>query len=522
VGRGLRLAALGKNMKGRKEMLVSKPLKSRLADIKTSEKTSSGKQASRQKGQSTQTIARPKAITKIPEANENPNRSEAYPAMNAAEGAEFSKKPATSSASTSPLLDPHRSKPRIGLVLTGGGARAAYQVGVLRAIAEITGFERSPFQIISGFSAGAINGTWLASHTCSFEKATKAMWDEWSTLTTDRVFRSDLLSVSSIAAKWIQGLGLGGLRSKDKSHDETAKQITYLLDTTPLYQFIRSHIDFDTLNKFLHSGELYGLSVTAANYRTGHSTAFFWGHSAIKNWEKLNRISVRTEMTAEHVMASAAIPIFFPPVRIGDSFYGDGMVRLNAPLSAAIHLGSDRMMVIGIRGPSSTSEASNKKTSSISLGEIAGTILNGLFFDALDADLARMERINRTLSLISEEELQHHPDHLRPIPVMHMRPSEEVACLPAQELAMMPGTLRFFLRGLGLKEEKGTDLLSYLAFEPNYVQKLLELGYEDTWVRKDQILEFFQISAKPRKAGISRVQSAATSAGNPERTAGTF
>jgi NTE family protein len=431
-------------------------------------------------------------LSKIPEAASNPCQSETFP-----------------DATPLSILDPNhplKPKPRFGLVLTGGGARAAYQVGVLRALAEITGFERSPFQIISGFSAGAINGTWLASHSCSFEKATKAMWDEWSTLTTERVFRSDLLSVSSIAAKWIQGLGLGGLRSRNKAHEETTKQITYLLDTTPLYQFIRSHIDFDTLNRYLHSGELYGLSVTAANYRTGHSTAFFWGHSAIKNWEKLNRISVRTEMSAEHVMASAAIPIFFPPVRIGDSFYGDGMVRLNAPLSAAIHLGSDRMMVIGIRGPSSTSVASTKKTNSISLGEIAGTILNGLFFDALDADLARMERINRTLSLISEEELQHHPDHLRPIPVMHLRPSEEVACLPARELAMMPGTLRFFLKGLGLQEEKGADLLSYLAFEPKYIQKLLELGYEDTVLRKDQILEFFQISSRSRKT-FNRVKS---------------
>ncbi len=409
-------------------------------------------------------------------------------------------------------------KPRFGLVLTGGGARAAYQVGALRAIAEITEFERNPFHIVSGFSAGAINGTWLSSHSCSFKKATKAMWDEWSTFTTDRVFRSDLLSVSGIAARWIQGLGLGGLKAKEKSHDETAKQITYLLDTTPLYQFVRSHIDFATLNRYLQSGDLYGLSVTAANYRTGHSTAFFWGHSSIKDWEKLNRISVRTEIRAEHVMASAAIPIFFPPVRIGDSFYGDEMVRLNAPLSSAIHLGSDRLMVIGIRGPSSTSEATNPRSNTISLGEIAGTILNGLFFDALDADLARMERINRTLSMISDEELQHHPDHLRPIPVIHLRPSEEVACLPAQELSMMPGTLRFFLRGLGLKEERGRDLLSYLAFEPKYLQSLLEIGFEDTVKRRDQIREFFQIHPRSRQVGTSPKRSAAIGAGRSART----
>ncbi len=381
-------------------------------------------------------------------------------------------------------------KIRHALVLTGGGARAAYQVGVLRAIADITKAERNPFQIISGFSAGAINGTWLASHSCSFQQATQFMWDQWAALSTEKVFRSDLLSVTRIASQWMTELAMGGFKKKEG-------QITYLLDTSPLYQFIKTQIDFKTLNGFLQSGELHGISVTAANYHTGHSTAFFWGNSQIRDWEKLNRISVRTEMRPEHVMASSAIPIFFPPVKIGDSYYGDGMIRLNAPLSSAIHMGADRLMVIGIRGPSSTSEASNKKTATISLGEIAGTILNGLFFDALDADLARMERINRTLSMLSEDKLLHHPDQLRKVPVLSMKPSEEVACLPLQELAKMPGTLRFFLKGLGLDEQKGADLLSYLAFEPKYLLSLLELGYEDTMTKHHQVEEFFDASAEP-------------------------
>lgn len=376
---------------------------------------------------------------------------------------------------------PHK-KVRHALVLTGGGARAAYQVGALRAIAAVTGFEKNPFQIISGFSAGAINGTWLASHSCSFTKATEIMWKEWAALRPERVFRTDMASLSRIAAQWLKELGMGGLKKN---------QITYLLDTTPLSEFVQTYIDFKTLNENLAQGDLHGLSVTAANYHTGHSTAFFWGHSRIKDWEKLNRISVRTKISARHVMASAAIPIFFPPVKVGGNYYGDGMIRLNAPLSSAIHMGADRLMVIGIRGPSSTSEASNKKTSTISLSEIAGTILNGLFFDALDADLARMERINRTLSMISEAELRKHPDRLRPIPVICLKPSVEVAHLPTKELNQMPPTLRFFLKGLGLKEEKGMDLLSYLAFEPKYLLSLLELGYEDTLAKKHQILEFF-------------------------------
>jgi len=392
-----------------------------------------------------------------------------------------------------------RHKPRYGLVLTGGGARAAYQVGVLRAIADITKFETHPFQIISGFSAGAINGTWLASHTCNFETATQHMWAEWSQLRPENVFRTDLKSVSTIAGQWIRELGLGGLKEK---------QITYLLDTTPLRKFVETKIDFKALNTSLRSGQLYGMSVTATNYHTGHSTAFFWGSERIRDWENLNRISMRTEMTARHVMASASIPIFFPPVKIGSSFYGDGMIRLNAPLSAAIHMGAERLMVIGIRGPSSTSEASNKKTSHISLGEIAGTILNGLFFDALDADLARMERINRTLALLSEKELRKHPDQLRPIPLLSMKPSQEVACMPSRELAKMPRTLRFFLKGLGMTSDKGTDLLSYLAFEPKYLISLLELGYEDTMSKKYQVLEFFdEFNPSPLRALSSQTEA---------------
>jgi NTE family protein len=375
-----------------------------------------------------------------------------------------------------------KHKIRYGLVLTGGGARAAYQVGALRAIAAITQFEKNPFQIISGFSAGAINGTWMASHACSFDKATELMWNEWAQLKPEDVFRTDMTSLSKIAVQWIRELSTGGMKKN---------QVTYLLDTSPLYRFVENQINFKNLNEALERGDLHGISVTAANYQTGHSTAFFSGNSDIKNWEKLNRISVRTKITAKHVMASASIPIFFPPIRIGNAFFGDGMIRLNAPLSAAIHMGSDRLMVIGIRGPSSTSEASNKKSTSITLSEIAGTILNGLFFDALDADLARMERINRTLSLLSADDLKKHPDRLRPIPIISLKPSEEVACLPSEELGKMPPTIRFFLKGLGLKEEKGLDLLSYLAFEPKYLRSLLELGYDDTWAKKHQILEFF-------------------------------
>lgn len=374
---------------------------------------------------------------------------------------------------------------KIALVLTGGGARAAYQVGVLRALSVITNFEKNPFTIISGFSAGAINGTWLASRCENFDAATKSMWDAWATMTTDKVFTTDSISLAQIAFRWLRDRGLGGLIGR-------RSQINFLLDTAPLENFIKTNINFDALNEHLEMGRIHGVAITAANYRTGHSTAFYNGSSHINDWKKFNRISIRTKLKPEFVMASAAIPIFFPPIKVEDSYYGDGMIRLNAPLSSAIHMGADKLLIIGIRGPRPSPHSNSQITNTISVGEIAGTILNGLFFDSLDADLDRMQRVNRTLAIMSAEELQQLPDQLRKIPILSLKPTEEMANLPACKMTHLPTGLNYVLRGIGVTPHKGRDLLSYLAFEPDYLQSLLKLGYEDTIRKKDQILEFFE------------------------------
>jgi NTE family protein len=387
------------------------------------------------------------------------------------------------------------TKKKLGLVLTGGGARAAYQVGVLRAIAHITGHQKNPFAVISGLSAGAINGAWLASYSENFDRGTKCMWETWSQLTADQIFKTGPFSLTSIAARWLKDRSLGGLQKRS--------QITYLLNTEPLRELIQTRINFDAINKYVETGQLHAFAVTAVDYRTGHSTAFYNGNKKIKNWEKLNRISVRTEITAEQVMASSAIPIFFPPVKIGDSYYGDGMVRVNTPLSPAIHLGADKLLVIGIRGPSSTSLPETPRADSITVGEIAGTILNGLFFDSIDGDLERLRRINRTLSVMTPTELAKQPDHLRTVPILALTPSQEVAELPACELSRLPLPMAFLLRGIGVSAEKGQDLLSYLAFEPKFINSLLELGYEDAIKKKYQILEFFETEAPKKRVTLS-------------------
>mgnify|MGYP000266984620 CR=1 FL=1 len=380
---------------------------------------------------------------------------------------------------------------RNGLVLTGGGARAAYQVGALMALARITRSLENPFQVISGFSAGAINGAWLASRGASFEQDTTDMWQAWAKITTDQIFKADALSLFGIGFQWLKDRTMGGLSPQH--------QITYLLNTSPLRKFLNSQIDFEKLHKNVEDGRFHAISVTAVSYVSGHSTTFFSGDRRIETWQSLNRRSERAKLGPQHVLASAAIPIFFPPVRIGNDFFGDGMVRLNAPLSSAIHLGAKKLLVIGVRGPSSASTEPHQPVTSVSISEIAGTILNGLFFDSLDADLARMDRINRTLSVLSEDELLQQPDHLRVIPLLSLKPSEEIGDLAICQLSRIPSALRHLLKGIGLSEDRGKDLLSYLSFEPKFIRTLLELGYEDTLRHKIEVLEFFERSEDPRK-----------------------
>lgn len=379
------------------------------------------------------------------------------------------------------------NRKKLALVLTGGGARAAYQVGVLRAIAEITGFEKNPFAIISGFSAGALNGVWLASQSEDFESVTQNMVETWSSLTADHIFKVGPISLSRIAYRWIFDRGAGGLKSGKN-------QITYLLDTSPLAELIKNKINFQALNENIQNDLFHAISVNATDYRSGQSVAFYNGHTDIQDWSKLNRKSLRTVISAEHVLASSAIPIFFPPVSLGGSYFGDGVVRLNSPLSSAIHLGADKLLVIGNRRPSVIEQPPPRTTSDgITLGEIVGTILSGLFLDSLDGDLERIARINRGIAAMTAEARANQPDGLREVPILSLAPQNELARAPACELARMPTTFSYLLRGIGVSESKGSDLLSYLAFEPKYLSALIQIGHEDTMNRKDEILKFFEI-----------------------------
>ena len=384
----------------------------------------------------------------------------------------------------------------VGLVLTGGGARAAYQVGAMRALCEILGPGPMPFDVIAGISAGAINGVALATGAEDLAAATERLRATWSKLTPDRVYRTGALKLASIGSRWIRDLSSGGLLGRNS--------INYLLDPAPLRRLIETEIPLGRMRRHLRAGRLRGVAVSATNYHTGVGVTFFEGAADIEPWIRSTRVGVRARVTAEHVMASAAIPVFFPPVALNGSFYGDGCVRMLYPMSPAVHLGAERVVAISqryLRPPSETIQREGgEKIEALAVSEIAGVLLNSVFLDSLDSDVERLERINRTLQFVPREKLNGREVGVRPIPALVLRPSLDLGKLAADEYGRFPAMLRYLLKGIGATGNSGEDLLSYLAFEPIYVQRVMDLGYSDTIARRDEIAEFLLGDDRPQRA----------------------
>ncbi len=388
------------------------------------------------------------------------------------------------------------SDPVLGLVLTGGGARAAYQAGVLKAISELHGPGPIPFRILAGVSAGAINATFLASRADDFERGTRELWRLWAELKPENVFRTDSRSLGKTSLRWIAGLSSGRLA--------LGGRINYLLETSPLRELLSENIDFGALRAHVASGLLRGFAVSATNYGTGTALSFFDGHPGIEPWLRSTRLGVRQEPGLEHVMASAAIPIFFPPVSLNGAFFGDGCIRLSTPLSPAIHLGADRVLAIGIRYQRSermTAELNQQhRAENPAMADIAGVLLNAVFLDSLETDLERMERINRTVQLIPASVRGSKSYPLRHVPVHAIRPSMDLGTLASERFNNFAGPVRFLLQGIGASRESGSDLLSYLGFDRSFTLPLLELGYTDAMGARQELEAFLRPPAVLRRA----------------------
>ena len=381
----------------------------------------------------------------------------------------------------------------IGLVLTGGGARAAYQVGVLQAIAELWPARRAPFRILAGVSAGAINAVSIATGADDFRLAAGRLADTWRSLTPDRVYRTDAAGLIGIGSRWIKDLSAGGLLGSSR--------INYLLDASPLAGLLSETLPVSRMASLVRSDALRGVAVSATSYGTGLAVSFFDGTRDIQQWSRSTRVGVRQRLRLPHVLASAAIPIFFPPVKIRGLYYGDGCVRMHTPLSPAIHLGAQRILAIGVQAPPPVDAPPDRGSHREWLppSEIAGLLLNAIFLDALEADVERLERVNRTVSFLPPEQRGTPTQPLRAVPSLVLRPTQDLGTLAADQYGRFPRMLRFLLKGIGATGETGSDLLSYLAFEPEYVNRLMDLGYEDTLRRRAE-LEMFLGSPAPRRA----------------------
>jgi len=374
---------------------------------------------------------------------------------------------------------------RTALILTGGGARAAYQVGVLKAIRELLREpQRNPFPILCGTSAGALNATSLAVAAEDFGAGVDGLVHVWENFSAHQVYRADAVSMGISGARWVSTLALGWL---------TRQSPRSLLDNAPLRRLLEGSLDLGRIGRAIENGALHSISITCSGYSSGQSVSFFQGCADIEPWRRSQRVGAPTEISIEHLMASSAIPFVFPAVHLNREWFGDGSMRQVAPVSPAIHLGAEKILVIGAGQMTHESERP-RGTTYPSLAQIAGHALSSIFLDSMSVDLERMNRINNTLALIPETVRRDTGMALRPIEVLTIAPSQRLDQLAARHARALPWPVRVMLRGIGAMNPNGGALTSYLLFEQPYTRALIDLGYADTVARRDEVLQFLDLS----------------------------
>jgi len=376
------------------------------------------------------------------------------------------------------------SKPKTGLVLTGGGARAAYQVGALRAVSDVIYRSEcgNPYPIITGTSAGAINATVLAAYARTPRLGIRSLQKVWSNFSVDQVFRSDFLGVMRNSGRWMRSIF---------SSDYHRKYSLGLLNNTPLRNLLARVIHYQNIQESIDSGQLHALAVTASGYYSGRSVSFFQGAESIQSWRRYRRSGARANINREHLLASSAIPLVFPAIKINREYFGDGSVRFLAPISPAIHLGADKIMIIGVDPIREEVESRPSHVNYPSIADIAGHVMDSVFIDSLDSDLERIRRINQTIKLIPEA-IRNLQSKLRPIETFTISPSVDLSKLASKHFTELPKLIQFFFARMGIDSQDGSTVLSYLLFEGSYTRELIDLGYRDAMQKKDEIRAFFE------------------------------
>lgn len=390
-----------------------------------------------------------------------------------------------------------RPQPVTGLILTGGGARAAYQVGVLAAIAQLRRdagqTQSNPFPVISGTSAGAINASTLACHADDFDGAVDGLVHLWQSLHVENIYRADAFEAVRSGARWLSMLSLGWAIAR-----WTRSRPRSLLDNTPLRQLLGRYLDMGRIEAMLDAKHLRALALTGSSYTSGQHVTFFQTHHHVVPWLREQRMAVQAQLNLSHLMASSAIPFIFPaePVELDGipEWFGDGSMRQSAPISPAVHLGAERVLVIGAgRMKEPEGRRVGGDASHPSMATIAGHALSNIFLDALAVDVERVRRINHTLSLIPAG--LRDQSALRPVDLLVIAPSQRLDAIAAEHIDKLPPAVRGLLGGIGVsskaRDVKGAAFASYLLFEPEYIHALIALGRADTLAQRAQVVRFF-------------------------------
>lgn len=370
---------------------------------------------------------------------------------------------------------------KIGLVLSGGGARGAYQVGVISAIAAIAEELniKNPIKIYTGVSAGAINASFLAAGAHDFHFAAKSLVDLWSHLNHDQVFYSDVASIGKIGFKWMEELSFGALTGTTPGRA--------LLDTAPLNKLITKNLQFELIQQNIQHGHMDAIALSAMDYKSTTTVTFVQGHGNLKMWSKARRHSETAMMQAEHVMASAAIPMLFPPISVGDRYFGDGCIRNSSPCGPAIYMGAEKLIIIGVRKTSETAYdqrgLANAKAPSVA--RVLNVLLNAVMLDGIELDVERLKRVNEFVSAIPENNRKNLI--YKPVDYCFISPSADIGEIATSKATRLPRIIRYLLKGLGSLDE-ASEIISYLLFDPSFCTQLIEIGFEDGMRQKEELV----------------------------------
>ena len=386
--------------------------------------------------------------------------------------------------------------PKAGLVLAGGGARAAYQVGVLQALKEMLPDPKvNPFPIITGTSAGGVNAGALACHADNFGEAVDRLLEVWRHFEPRHVYRSDLVGVVANSTRWFLGMFFGNLIKNEPIS---------LLDNRPLSALLERRLPFDRIAANLECGALDALAITCSGYTSGQSCSFFQARPELEGWKRSQRVGIQAKIGVEHLMASAAIPFLFPAHKLNREYFGDGSMRQIAPVSPALHLGADRVIVVGTARLRSDSPERTRGEIYPSVAQVAGHVMNSIFLDSLAVDIERLERINRTISAVPQETLRKMGLTLHHVDVLVLTPSEPLDQIAIKHVRHLPWPIRMLLRSIGAMRRGGANLASYLLFEQGYCRELITLGYNDTMKRREEVEAFLVGSMCPIPGAFSR------------------